>query len=1083
MPLLKDEAVYTFPLSFAQQRLWFLDQISPRNPFYNIALAIPLKTVIAIELLEKTINQVIRRHEILRTNFISVEGEPLQIVQPERKIDIQLTEFRNLTDEERNLQITQYYTRALSYTFDLSEDLLIRASLLKFGNEDHFFILVMHHIISDGWSLRIFWNEMIAIYNALAANQQPTLKEIIIQYGDFSIWQREWLKDDILKEQLDFWKKQLEDIQTLDLRTDRPRPAVLTYKGAFQPFTVPLALSSALRNICQQQGVTLFMTLLSAYSILLHRYTGQNSIVIGTPVAGRNRVELEELIGFFINTIVIRIDVYSNLTFIDLLQQTKEITLQAFAHQDLPFEKLVEEMHIERDLSKNPLFQVTLQLLNSSNHKTKTKSNLSEADLKLERGAAIFDIALNLVDASGVIDGHFEYSTDLFNEDTMSRFAANFKALLLEIASNPNSKIKDYASLTKPEAQKVVYAFNETETVHPEFYGVHHAIEKNALRFPEAVAVFADEKSYTYSELNNKANQLAHFLIRNGIRKESLVGVCMNRSVDMIAVWLGILKAGGVYVSLDPLNPVEHQKRIITQTGLNLLVAEQQNADELQSPGLTLFIQGELFNTIRNEKKTNPGIPVFPENLAYVIFTSGSLGMPKGVAIPHQGLTNLCNWHINEYAVTAADKASQLANCAFDACTWEIWPYLVAGASIYVVDEKVRIFPELLIKKLIAHAIDFSFLPTPLLHALLDEPAVYKLEAKAIFTGGDWLKKYPPESIRFRLYNHYGPTENTVVTTGTRVEKTNENPSFPSIGKPIANVKTYILNTDLQPVPIGSIGELYIGGYGLARGYYNEPGLTAESFIPDPFSEAGGERLYKTGDKVCFLPDGNIEFFGRKDNQVKVRGFRIELQEIESKLLEFHNVTDAIVMVNPAGTHLQAFIQAKNNIAIDQGRLTAFLSSQLPVYMIPADVLQLDQLPLTANGKIDKKVLSDLQIASSRKQTLIAPTNSLERVLEAIWAEILNKEEIGIDQNFFTQLGGHSLLATQLISRLRNTFQIEIPLTSIFEAPTIARFSMFISKDPIEKERLEKAARLLLEMNQLSDEELELFYNKTVLKN
>ena len=907
------------PLSFAQQRLWFLDQLVPNNPFYNVPAALRLTGSLNIAALQQTFNEIVRRHEALRTSLAVVSGQPVQRIAAAFHLPINVVDLRNLPKESRQTEANRLTAQEAQRSFNLSNDLLLRVTLLQLDDAEYLLMLNMHHIVSDGWSIGVLIQELGALYTAFASEKPSPLPALSIQYADFAKWQREWLQGEVLETQLAYWRQQLNGISMLNLPADRPRPAIQSYRGKRQFLQLPKQLSEALETLSQREGVTLFMTMLAAFKTLLYHYAQQEDIVVGSPIANRNRSEIEALIGFFVNSLVLRTDLSGNPTFRELLNRVKEVALGAYAHQDLPFEKLVEELHPDRALNQNPLFQVAFALQNAPGNRLELPE-LTLSPQQLDVGTARFDLEFHLwerspnssgsnqspsnklwVDSSEGISGMVIYSADLFDEATIARLIGHFQTLLESIVANPEQRIANLQYLSAQERDRLLVECNNTQADYPQDLCIHQLFEMQADRTPDAVALVFGEERVTYRELNLRSNQLARYLQKMGVGAEVLVGLCCGRSLDLIVGMLGILKAGGAYLILDPSYPAERSSFMVKDAQLSVVLTQQQWVENLRSPNLQIVCLDTDWEMISQEIADNPTSAATAENLVYAIYTSGSTGKPKGVEIEHGSLLNLVFWHQREFGVSAGDRATQIAAIGFDACGWEIWPYLAAGSSIYFPEDDIRRDPEKLQNWLVSNAITISFLPTPLAEKvlLLDWPQTTAL--RILLAGGEKLQQHPLKSHPFKLVNNYGPTENTVVTTSGYIPVTEQTDIAPTIGRPIANTQIYILDKYLQPVPMGVVGELYIGGNGLARGYLNRPDLTAQSFIPNPFKPNSGERIYKTGDLVRYRGDRNLEFLGRIDEQVKIRGFRIELGEIETVLTQHPAVQQTVAIASEDG--------------------------------------------------------------------------------------------------------------------------------------------------------------------------------------
>ncbi|MCC5669654.1 amino acid adenylation domain-containing protein [Nostoc sp. CHAB 5784] len=936
-PLVPISRSENLPLSFAQQRLWFLDQLIPNNPFYNIPVALHLTGSLNKAALEQTFNEIVRRHEALRTTFVIQSGQPVQVINPTLTIPLPIIDLRQLPQAEREIQARQFTNQEAQRFFNLSTDSLLQVKLLWLDETQYILLLNMHHIVSDGWSIGVLIQEIAALYTAFTSNQPSPLLKLTIQYADFAYWQRQWLQGEVLEQQLDYWQKQLDNISILNLPTDRPRLAVQTYQGARQPLQLSKSLSEALLALGQQEGVTLFITLLTAFKVLLYRYTQQEDIAIGSPIANRNRSEIEGLIGFFVNSLVLRTCLSGNPTSRELLSRVKEVALGAYAHQDLPFEKLVEELHPERNLNQNPLFQVVFALQNAPMSALEL-TGLTLSPLPFDTETTRFDLEFHLwesntqnglwVDSSEGISGFVIYSTDLFDDATITRMLGHFQTLLEGIVANPEQRISQLPLLSESELHNLLVKWNNTQLDYPQDKCIHKLFEKVVEHNPDATAlnarsanalVFGDDK-LSYKELNIRSNKLAHYLKKLGVKNEVLVGLCVERSFDMVIGMLGILKAGGAYVPLDPSYPSERLNFMLEDAQVSVLLTHERWLERLENYNSNIICLDKDCEIIAQEIEDNLLSEVAADNLAYVIYTSGSTGKPKGVQIEHRGLLNLVLWHQKAFTVSPFDRVTQIAGVAFDACSWEIWPYLSAGASIYIVDDEIRRSPEYLRDWLISQKITISFLPTPIAEKflLLDFPEDAAL--RILLTGGDKLNQYPLASHSFQVYNNYGPTENTVVTTSGHISVKNKDNLAPAIGSAIANTQVYILDKHLQLVPIGVSGELYISGDGLARGYLNRPDLTAECFISHSFTNKLKARLYKTGDLVRYRVDGNIEFLARLNEQVKIRGYRIELGEIEAVLSQHPAVQQTVVISreHEKEKRLVAYVIAKAEYSSEQ---------------------------------------------------------------------------------------------------------------------------------------------------------------------
>src|SRR4028119_1643608 len=890
----------TFPLSFAQRGLWFLDQLQPDSSFYNIPLALHLSGQLNIVALESSINEIIQRHEALRTNFRAVEGQTVQVIASSFNCQVQVVNLLHLPETERKTEVQRLVTVEANRPFNLEREPLFRVTLLRLDQTEYVLLFTMHHIISDGWSLGVFVRELIELYKGFCTGKPANLPSLPVQYVDFAVWQRQWLTGEILETHLDYWEEQLSDAPTLlELPTDRPRPAIQTFRGRYYHAVLPLELNAELTALSKRSGVTLFMTLLAAFQTLLYRLSRQDDIVVGTPVAGRNRQEIEGLIGFFVNTLVLRTDLSCNPSFEQLLNRVREVALQAYAHQDLPFEQLVEALHPTRDLSYTPVFQVMFSLDDGLVPVVKLPQ-LTVSSYPVEIGTAKFDLTLSMENTASGLVGVWEYNTDLFDEATIARMAGHYETLLEGIVANSKQAISELPLLTPGERRQLLIEWNNTAKDYPQEKCIHQLFEEQVERTPDAVAVVFEEKQLTYRELNVKANQLANYLRSLGVRPEMLVGICVERSLEMIIGLLGILKAGGAYVPLDPNYPSERLAFMLEDSSVPVLLTQEKLLEKLPAHSARVICLDSNSKEIASYPKENPLSSVKPENLAYVIYTSGSTGKPKGVLIQHGSLVNYTTAAIAEYEIDQCDRILQFSSISFDVSAEEIYTSLTSGATLVLRTDSMLDSVEGFLQKCKNWEITVMALPTAYWHELSaflsQETVLLPPSLRLIIIGGE---KALPDRLktwlecveqRVRLVNNYGPTETTVGATIYDLSVADTTLKELPIGRPLGNVQTYILDGNRQPVPIGIPGELHIGGGGLARGYLNRPDLTDERFIRNPFSDFPTSRLYKTGDLVRYLNDGNIEYLGRIEDQVKIRGFRIELGEIEAVLAKHPNV-------------------------------------------------------------------------------------------------------------------------------------------------------------------------------------------------
>ncbi|MEG5026528.1 amino acid adenylation domain-containing protein [Microcoleus sp. AT8-B1] len=1070
------------PLSFAQERLWFFDQLEPGNPFYNLCGAVQITGQLNAEALRKSIEKIIERHEILRTAFAGVEKEQIQVIFDAKSFPLPLIDLSHCSPAEREKKAQKMSAEEAQLPFNLTQTNLIRAKLLRLSETEHTLLLSAHHIIFDGWSLGVFLRELAAFYEEFTNKSLADIPPLPIQYADFATWQRQQMQGEILETQLTYWKQQLSgSAAVLNLPTDFSRPAVQSYKGGRQLFELPEHLTEAIRQLSRREKTTFFMTLLAAFKTLLYRYTGQEDILVGSPIASRNSSETESLIGFFVNTLVLRSDLNGNPTFRELLSRVREVALGAYAHQDVPFEKLVEELQPNRDLSHSPLFQVMFAFQNASEFALELP-DLSLNCQQIHSGTANFDLTLELEATATDIRGWFEYSLDLFESATIARMAGHFQNLLEGIVANPSARLSDLPLLAETERQQLLFEWNNTGINYSQNECVHRLFEAQAAKTPDAVAVQFECQSLTYQELNIRANQLAHYLHSFGVKPDGIVGVYMERSLDAIVGILGVLKAGGAYLPLDPIYAKERLIFMLEDAGVQVLLTQAElKAETPAQNNISVICLDAEWQTIAQQNKSNPESAVLPENLAYIIYTSGSTGKPKGVMVQHQSLANYTQAASVEYGIEPGDRILQFASLSFDASAEEIYPCLTRGATLVLRGNSMLDSISSFLKKCREWQITVLDLPTAywreLTARLSTEKAEFPPSVRLTIIGGEaalsaslnqWQKCV---SEKVRLVNTYGPTETTIVATWCDFSSSCSLPSAPSapsavknspktlpIGRPIPNARTYVLDANLQPVPIAVPGELYIGGAGVSRGYLNRSELNREKFIPDPFSSKQGVRLYKTGDLVRYLPDGNLEFLDRTDRQVKIRGFRIELGEIESTLSQHPDVQEAVILArdeDSGGKRLVAYLVLNSALSIGNSalikNLRSFLREQLPDYMVPASFVFLEAMPLTPNGKVDFKAFPAPE-TNSLDADFIAPETLEEQVLAEIWAEVLGLKQVGINDNFF-ELGGHSLLATQLIAKVRDRFQVELSLRCLFQSPTVASLAATIAETKSEPDR------------------------------
>jgi amino acid adenylation domain-containing protein len=1030
------------PLSFAQQRIWFLDQLVPGNPFYCQSSAIRFSAPLNVQALEWSLNVIVQRHESLRTTFSALDGQPVQVIAPALFVPLALVDLHAMSKDDREAEARRLATEDARRSFDLARGPLVRATLLQLDEEDYVFLLALHHIVCDGWSLQVLFSELGTLYAAFCTGEPSPLPELPIQYADFAVWQRQWLKGEVVGEQLAYWKQHLARLPVLQLPSDRVRPPVPTFEGGHHTEVLPTALSTRLQALCQQEGVTLFMMVLAAFQVLLHRYSGQTDIVVGSPVANRRRGEVEGLIGFFVNTLVMRTDLSGDPSFRDVLGRVREVALEAYAHQDLPFEKLVEELQPERDLSRNPLYQVALQLFNNQDDRREPSDGLPTY-LAVETRIAKLDLRFDVWETNEGLMLQIEYSSDLFDAPTIARMGGHFATLLEGVVANPDERVSKLPLLTDAERRQLLVEWNGAAGAEPVALCIHQLFETHATRTPDAIAVTFGEAQLTYGELNRRANQLAHYLRSLGVGPERLVGLCLERSLDTMIGVLGVLKSGGAYVPIDPTYPRDRLAFMIADSRVDVLLTHERLLDLFSGHRATVACLDSDWEMIARHSVENPTSGVTADNIAYVIYTSGSSGRPKSVLVPHRGACNVAEVEHRELDVKPTDCILQFASLSFDASMCEFLIAARAGAALCLARHHSLLPGPALVRLLRDQQISAVLLPPSALAALPvdDLPALRTIAVEGEAFSADLVERWANAGRRF--FNLYGPTETTIFTTMAEcVDGTRR----PHIGRPIANTRVYVLDRSLEPVPIGVPGELHIGGIGVSRGYLNRPELTAERFIPDPFGDGG--RLYKTGDLVRYRSDGSLEFLGRVDHQVKVRGFRIEPGEIESALMQHPDVRDAVALARedvPGDKRLVAYVVCAPGTTPTTTELRQFLQLRLPEFTIPSMFLLLDALPLMPNGKVDRAALPPPDKARPAvTPSYVAPHSELEKALTVIWQELLGLEKVGILDNFF-DLGGHSLLIVRLQSRLEALLNVPVSVVDLFRHPTISALANFFA--------------------------------------
>lgn len=1057
-PIQRREIADSYPLSFAQERLWFLHQLDPENAAFNVHVAEQLKGRLDVTALERALAEIVRRHDAMRTTFAVADGQSVQVIAPAARFDLSVVDITEVSQAARMSTAYRLATEQANRCFDLMKGPLLRATLLRLEEREHVLLLTTHHIVSDGWSMDILLRELAVLYDAFASGRKSPLPELPIRYVDFAQWQRERLQGEVLEELAGYWKKQLAaPLPLLQMPTDWPRPPVQSMQGANKLLKLSKPSSDSLAALCRKEGVTLFMLMLAIFDTLLHRYTGQSDIIVGTPIANRNRSETQGVLGVFINMVALRIDNSGSPVFRELLRKVKDLTWQAFAHEDLPFEKLVEELQPERDPSRHPIFQAMLVQQNASDESIDLPG-LRLSPLEVETGTAQLDLTLFFLEGADGLLLSMDYDTSLFSSETISRLLTHVEVLLGEVIKNPERRLHELVMLTAEETDQLLVKWNLTGAAFPEDQCIHRMFESQVERTPDACAVSCEDQRLSYRELNSRANQLARHLRKSGVGPESLVGICVERSPEMAVAILGILKAGGAYVPLEPGYPKQRLAFVFEDANLKVLLSQQRLLDLLPQHGAVAICLDSQWNMIAEESDENLDNEADAGNPAYVIYTSGSTGKPKGVSVTHRNLVNSTVARFQYYGETLKGFLL-LSSYAFDSSVAGIFWTLCNGATLTIPGEGLHqdLFhvADLLNRQNSSHLL---CLPS-VYGLLLKQKELGELPAlRGVIVAGESCPKEIVEQHARRfphaaLFNEYGPTEGTVWSTVYECDVTELGARLP-IGRPISNTRVYLLDEWLNPAPLGVPADLHIGGAGIARGYLNRPGLTAEKFIPNPFSDKPGARLYRTGDLARYRPDGNIEFLRRGDSQVKIRGYRIELEEIEATLAQHPAIREAAVVAEAAANReggdresLTAYLVSDLEPSAVAGEMREYLRERLPHYMIPSGFILLAELPLNVNGKVDRQALSKhsgqrLEI----KKDYEPPRTRAERIIASAWLEVLRIEKAGVNDNFF-DLGGHSLLLTQVHRKLRDSLGGNITLLDLLRYPTISSLARYISPD------------------------------------
>ena len=1045
------------PLSFAQQRLWFLDRLHPGSPAYNIHLALRLEGLLDQPALQQSLEELVRRHEALRTSFPISAGRPVQVIATTVSVKLPVVDLSGIPAGPRQDRVRRLAEEAAARPFDLASGPLLRARLLRLGEQEHVLSLTVHHIVADGWSMGVMFRELSVLYESFSKGERPSLPRVAIQYADFAVWQRQLVQGPALRAEVDYWRRKLAGSPTvLELPTDRPRPAEQTFQGAACPVRIGRPLAERLVALSRQANTTMFATLLAAFQVLLYRYTGRQDLLVGTPVAGRPRAEVEGVVGLFLNTLIVRTRLSPDRSFRSLLATVREGVLEALDHQALPFEQLVAELRPDRSLGHNPLFQAMFTLDETPPSMPKL-GPLKVSPIRIARHSTILDLSLILRTTGEGLTGKLEYRTDLFDADTIERMVGHYQTLLEAITADSDRPIADLPLLQQQEWRRLVKEWNTASSNSSEDDCIHRRFEQQAERTPHAVAVVSPQGQLTYQELNGRTNQLARHLIELGVGPEVPVAICLERSLEMVVALLGIMKAGGACVPLEPTHPKDRLGLMLQDAGARIVLTRRSGLGELPPHRAKVVLLDGDQELTRRHSKANLPRRATPDGLAYVLYTSGSTGRPKGVLQTHRAAVNRFAWQTNLCPAGPEEVYCQKASLGFIDAAWEIFRPLLGGASTVVVADEVVQDPAAFVGALADNHITCLLLVPSLLQVLLNDPDLQRrLPQLRVWVSsgealpGDLARRFAQVMPSSRLLSLYGLTE-AGDTIADDVASTAGTPraasSRSTIGMPIPNARVFVLDNHLQPLPVGVPGELCFGGRGLARGYLGSPWLTAERFLPDPFSDEPGARLHRTGDRARYLPDGSVELLGRVDDCLNLRGFRIEPGEIEATLRLHTAVREAAVATateEGGGARLVAYVAFSHGQALNGGELRRFLADRLPAYMVPSAFVAVATLPRLPNGKVDRQALPALRHGRPELEaTFVAPRNQVERVLAEIWADVLEVEQVGVHDDFF-ELGGHSLLAAQVIVRTHDALGVELPLRCLFETPTVAGLALHL---------------------------------------
>jgi amino acid adenylation domain-containing protein len=1052
-------------LSFAQERLWFLDQLEPGSAFYNLPFALRLRGELDVDALERSLGEIVRRHEALRTSFREHDGTPRQVVAPFGGFGLTVKDLAHLPEETREVEVQrELVAEGTARPFDLAAGPLFRVSLLRLGAEEHVVLLSQHHIVSDGWSMGVLYRELSSLYAAYREGRESPLPELGVQYADYAVWQREQVEGQVLERQLAYWRERLAGApELLELPTDRPRPPVQTYRGATVPVELSPELLERLQALGRSEGATLYMVLLGAFQVLLSKYSGSEDVVVGSPIAGRTRKEVEELIGFFVNTLVLRTDLGGDPSFRETLRRAREVTLGAYEHQEVPFERLVAELQPERTLSHAPLFQVLLTLQNAGGGGA-ALPGLSVSGVEAERASAKFDLSLVLTATSRGLRGGLTYSTDLFERGTVERMLGHLVRVLEQVVADADVSLSRLALAGPEERARVVVEWNRTGRPFPREACVHQLFQAQAGRTPDAVALVWGAEEMTYRELDARANRLAHHLAALGVGPESRVGLRLERSLENVVATLAVLKAGGCCVPVDTSYPAERMELMLADSDVRILLSDGELAAPLAGSGPHVIRLDQAAEVLAAEPDHAPSTNASAGNLAYVFYTSGSTGRPKGVMMAHREVVQFAACLPETMPIGPGDRMAQASNASFDAAVFEIWGALLNGATLVGIDRDVLLSAPLLGQALREQEITHLYQTAALFNQHVREQVdVYASLRQLVFgaeaVGTESVRRMLRSGKPGRVLHEYGPTEATVWCTLEDVREVAEDAPTVPIGRPIPNARAYVLDPAGEPLPVGVPGELCIGGAGVVRGYLGRPELTAERFVPDPFAAGPGGRMYRTGDRARWKAEGKLEFMGRLDDQVKIRGFRIEPGEVEAAMEAYPGVREARVMMRedqPGDKRLVAYVVG----SVEVDGLRAHLRRSLPEYMVPRAIVALDRLPLNPNGKVDRKALPVPEYAADAER-YEAPEDETEQALAEIWAEVLRVDRVGRRDSFF-ELGGHSLLATRMLSRVRQVLGVKVAVGELFARPVLEDFAQVVMDAQLAQVDPDEMAQLLV---------------------